>query len=632
MTRMCGIAGIFDSRGRRAIDPALIRSMTDSLQHRGPDADGYLVEPGIALGHRRLSIIDVSGGDQPIFNEDRSVAVIFNGEIYNFQELTPELQQLGHRFATHSDTETIVHGWEQWGTGCVERFNGMFAFAIWDGPRETLFLARDRIGVKPLYYALLADGQLVFGSELKALLRHPLVRREIDSRAVEDYFAFGYVPDPKTIFASVSKLPPGYWLRCERGGRPQVERYWDVSFKLNGTRSEGDACRELVARLRKSVQIRMISEVPLGAFLSGGVDSSAVVSMMAELSAQPVKTCSIAFGDPAYNEARFAAEVAERYQTDHRVEQVDPEDFSLIDKLATLYDEPFADSSAIPTYRVCQLARRTVTVALSGDGGDENFAGYRRYRWHAFEESWRRLLPTALRRPLFGALGAFYPKLDWAPRFLRAKATLQAIARDTVEGYFHGVSVCPDPLRDRLFSDSFRRSLQGYRAIDVFNEHMKSCPTDHPLSVIQYLDYKTYLPGDIMTKVDRASMAHSLEVREPVLDYTLVDWASGLPPQMKLDGHLGKYIFKKAFEPFLSQEILYRPKMGFGVPIAKWFRGPLRAQVRERLLHGALGYGGQFDAAQVARLVEEHQGGNWDHSQALWALLMFEEFTRQVLV
>ncbi len=627
---MCGITGIFDTRARREPDRAVLKRMTDALVHRGPDDDGYLFEPGVGLGHRRLSIIDLAGGHQPQFNEDGTVAVVFNGEIYNFQPLTRELEERGHRFRTVSDTEVIVHGWEEWGPACVQRFNGMFAFAVWDRRTETLFLARDRLGVKPLYYALLNDGQLLFGSELKAVLRHPAVDRTFDPRAIEDYFAFGYVPDPKTIFAGVRKLPPAHWLKCARGGSPQVERYWDVSFRPHAPIAEADACHELIERLRESVRKRLIADVPLGAFLSGGVDSSAVVAMMAQLSAGPVKTCSISFGDPAYNEAQFAAAVAERYGTEHDVQQVDPDDFGLIDRLVDLYDEPFADSSAIPTYRVCQLARRTVKVALSGDGGDENFAGYRRYRWHAFEERVRACLPSAVRRPLFGALARIYPKLDWAPRFLRAKATLQGIARDTIDGYFHGVAISPDPLRERLFSESFRRELQGYRAIDVFHEHMRCCPTDDPLSIIQYLDYQTYLPADIMTKVDRASMAHSLEVREPVLDFELVDWASGLAPALKLSGREGKYIFKRALEPYLSRDILYRPKMGFAVPIARWFRGSLREDLRRRLLEGALSGSSLFNARFLRQLADQHQSGERDHSQPLWALLMFEAFVRRV--
>ncbi|CAG0951237.1 partial asparagine synthase (glutamine-hydrolysing), partial [Gammaproteobacteria bacterium] len=549
---MCGIVGVFDLKDKREIDRGLLARMNESQHHRGPDEAGLHTEPGVGFGHRRLSIIDLSSGQQPLFNRDRTVVVTYNGEIYNFKEIRAELEALGYQFQTHCDTEVIVYAWEVWGESCVERFRGMFAFAIWDRPKQTLFLARDRLGVKPLYYAELADGQFIFGSELKALQQHPGLPRQIDATAVEDYFAYGYVPDPKTIYRNVFKLPPGYRLTLRRGEAPPPPvQYWDVPFNIGPPMDEAKAQEELVGRIREAVDIRMVADVPLGAFLSGGVDSSAVVAMMAGLSTDPVNTCSISFGDPRYNEARYAREVADRYHTRHRVEQVDPDDFSLIDKLVGLYDEPYADSSALPTYRVCELARKEVTVALSGDGGDENLAGYRRYRWHTYEERVRSLVPAALRKPLFGFLGHAYPKADWAPKIFRAKSTFQALARDSVEGYFHGVSVMPDGLRDQVYSASLKRDLQGYHAIEVMRGHAAKAPTRHPLSLAQYIDMKTYLPGDILTKVDRASMAHALEVRVPLLDHKLVEWISSLPPDYKLRGREGKYIFKKSMEPYL---------------------------------------------------------------------------------
>ena len=380
---MCGITGIFDSRGRRDIDGAVLQRMNESQFHRGPDEGDVHCEPGVGLGHRRLSIIDLYTGQQPLFNEDGSVVVIFNGEIYNYQELIPELQSLGHIFRTRSDTEVIVHAWESWGEECVTRFRGMFAFALWDRNRETLFLARDRLGVKPLYYAMLDDGLVLFGSELKSLLAHGGVRRDIDPLAVEEYFALGYVAEPRTIFRQAKKLEPGHTLCLRRGHASAAPKcYWDVRFSLESRMDATEACERLQALMKESVRLRMISEVPLGAFLSGGVDSSAVVATMASLSAAPVNTCSIAFADPAFNEAEFALSVARQYRTNHHVETVESDDFDLIDTLARQYDEPYADSSAIPTYRVCQLARKHVTVALSGDGGDETFGGYRRYRLH----------------------------------------------------------------------------------------------------------------------------------------------------------------------------------------------------------------------------------------------------------
>ncbi len=629
---MCGIVGIFDLQGKRAIERAALERMNQSQLHRGPDQGGLHLEPGLGLGHRRLSIIDLGGGRQPLFNEDGSVVVVYNGEIYNFQALMRELGRFGHQFRSHCDTEVIVHAWEQWGARCVEHFRGMFAFALWDRKQHTLFLARDRLGVKPLYYAESDDGCLLFGSELKSLLTHAALPRELDPAAVEDYFAYGYVPEPRTILRAARKLAPGHTLTVRAGlPCPAPQRYWDVPFAPHAPAGEAQAGEELIERLREAVRIRLVAEVPLGAFLSGGVDSSAVVALMAGEMAGPVNTCSISFGDPAFNESAYADQVAQRYRTRHHALQVEQDDFALIDRLAGLYDEPFADSSALPTYRVCQLARQRVTVALSGDGGDENLAGYRRYRWHLHEERLRALLPLALRRPAFGLLGRLYPKADWAPRVLRAKSTFEALARDSVDAYFHGVSLLTDAMRARLFSADFRRSLDGYRAVEVLRRHAAASPARDPLSQIQYLDLKTYLPGDILTKVDRASMAHGLEVRVPLLDHELVEWISGLPPEWKLRGGEGKYLFKKALRPYLDDTILYRKKMGFSVPLAAWFRGPLRERLRQRLLATTLADTGMFNMDCVRTLLAQHDSGRRDHSAALWSLLMFESFLRQVL-
>ncbi|HEX9771841.1 MAG TPA: XrtA/PEP-CTERM system amidotransferase [Steroidobacteraceae bacterium] len=628
---MCGIAGIFDTRHRREIDRSLAQQMNDVLAHRGPDGDGIHFEPGLALCHRRLAIIDVATGQQPLYNEDGTVVVVFNGEIYNYQSLIPELQALGHTFHTRSDTEVIVHAWEAWGDRCVERFRGMFAFALWDRNRETLFLARDRLGVKPLHYALLADGQLLFGSELKALVLHPALDRAIDPLAVEEYFALGYVAEPRTIYRAVRKLPPAHTLTIRRGDPlPAPREYWDVRFSTDNGVSLEEACAELNRRLEDSVRLRMISEVPLGAFLSGGVDSSAVVATMARVSAEPVNTCSIAFDDPAYDETRFAQQVATRYATRHRVDHVASDDFGLIDELARVYDEPYADSSAIPTYRVCQLARRHVTVALSGDGGDESFGGYRRYQLHLMEERLRASLPLSVRRPVFGLLGRLYPKADWAPRVLRAKTTFEALARDSVEAYAQTMGFVREPLRRQLFSPRFQASLGGYRATDVFARHAARAGTDDPLALVQYLDLKTYLVGDINTKVDRASMAHSLEVREPLMDHPLVEWLATLPSTLKLRGTQGKFLLKKAMEPLLPQEIMYRPKMGFAVPLARWFRGPLQGRLREAVLGTPLRETGMFDERALRHLVEAHLAGRRDYSTPLWTLLMFDAFLRNV--
>ncbi len=617
-------------RGGREIDRAMLHRMNESQFHRGPVEGGLHLEPGLGFGHRRLSIIDLSSGQQPLFNEDHSVVVVFNGEIYNFQALMAELQALGHSFRTHCDTEVIVHAWEQWGEACVTRLRGMFAFTIWDRNAQTLFMARDRLGIKPMHYAFLPDGMLAFGSELKTLLCFPNLSREIDPRAVEDYFAYGYVPEPRTIFSSALKLEPGHTLTLKVGqAAPPPKKYWDVPFAPHAPMRDDEMEAELVERLREAVSSHLIADVPLGAFLSGGVDSSAIVAMMAGLSKEPVNTCSIGFNDSSFDESVYAQQVAEQYHTNHQREIVDTDDYGLIDTLAGLYDEPYADSSAIPTYRVCELARKRVTVALSGDGGDENFAGYRRHRFAMGEEKVRSMMPLTLRKPLFGMLGKMYPKADWAPQMFRAKTTFEALARDLVEGYFHGVSIQADRVRDNLFSDQFRTRLQGYRAIEVMRGHAAKAPTDDPLSIIQYIDMKTYLPGDILTKVDRASMAHALEVRVPLLDHQFVEWVSGLPSSSKLRNGEGKHVFKKALKPFLSDDILYRKKMGFSIPLGAWLRGPLRESMSRAVLNPVLLATGIFNVSYLKQMIDQHQSGAKDHTVSLWSVLMFEAFLRK---
>lgn len=629
---MCGIVGIFDTKGRRPIDRHLLVQMTEVLHHRGPDDGGIHIAPGIGLGHRRLSIIDLSPlGHQPLFNEDGTVCVTFNGEIYNYLELFDQLRALGHTFRSRCDTEVIVHAWEEWKENCVQHFHGQYAFAVWDEPNETLFLARDRFGEKPLYYTLSADGQFLFGSELKALLAHPGVPRDLEPRAVADYFSYGYVPDPGTIYAGISKLPPAHSLMVRRGSSlPPPREYWNVAFRAKEAINEQALCEELIDRLRKAVGSRMMADVPLGAFLSGGVDSSAVVAMMSSFEGSPPTTCSISFNEREYDEARYAQQIAERFRTQHFSRVAVAEDFGLIDRLATFYDEPFADSSALPTYLVCSLARERVTVALSGDGGDEIFGGYRRYYWHAKEDRARSVLPTIVRRPVFGFLGAIYPKMDWAPRVFRAKATLQNLAREPADAYFNSVCAIPELVRERLFSPAGTRQLQGYRPVEILRGHMARAQSDDCLSQVQYADLKTYLPGDILTKVDRASMAKSLEVRVPLLDHELVEWLATLPSSIKLRGRQGKYILKKALEPHLPADVLYRPKMGFSVPLKAWFRGPLRERVRRIVTTGGLVETGLFDVPYLRALVDQHHSGAYDHSSAIWSLMMFESFLRNV--
>jgi asparagine synthase (glutamine-hydrolysing) len=628
---MCGITGIVDLRERRPIDQALLARMNGSLSHRGPDGDGFHFEPGVGFGHRRLSIIDLEGGKQPLYNEDHSVVVTYNGEIYNFHELEIELRARGHVFRTRCDTEVIVHAWEEWGKDCVDRFNGMFAFAIWDRNRGTLFVARDRLGVKPLYYAVLPDGRFLFASELKALLVCPELPRRIDPTAVEDYFGFGYVPEPKTIYHGIFKLEPGYRIVVRRGPTASVnpERYWDVPLDRPSEIQGGiDSSTAIVDGLRAAVARRLVADVPLGAFLSGGIDSSAVVAMMRDIGVDHLLTCSIGFTEPQYDESKYAQLVADQNRTDHKVEIVEASDYDLLDRLASIYDEPFADSSAIPTYRVCELARKHVTVALSGDGGDENFIGYRRYQLFDMEERVRAPIPLQIRRPVFGMLGQLYPKLDWAPRIFRAKTTFQSLARCSSEGYRHGVAMSSDAMRSALYSQSLKRELQGYGANQVFARHLADREFEDPLRMVQYLDFKTYLPGDILTKVDRASMAHSLEVRVPFLDFRLVEQVAKLPSELKLRRGEAKYALKKALEPYLPSEVLYRRKMGFAVPLATWFRGSLERRLDEVVSGQRLRDSGFFDPDGLARLLLEHRTKKRDHSAILWSLLMFDGFLR----
>lgn len=627
---MCGLAGVVLARGG-TVDERLLVSMRDALQHRGPDEAGIFLGEGVGLGHRRLSIIDLGHGQQPMVDEAAGLALVYNGELYNFQQLRAELEAAGMVFQTRCDTEVLLRAWQQWGEKCLERLVGMFAFALWDMRARRVFLARDPLGIKPLYYGFTSHGDLVFASELKGLLVHPDVSRHIDAQALEDFLALGYVPDPKSIFHGIGKLLPGHWLTWQAGQpRPQARPYWDLPFAVDASLDEANAIEQLRGQLDRSVASQMVADVPLGAFLSGGVDSSAVVASMSRQSEQPVHTCSIGFDNNRFDETVYAREVAGHLGTRHFERRVGADDFALLDTLAATFDEPFADSSALPTWRVCELARTQVTVVLSGDGGDENFAGYRRYRMHAMESRLRAGLPAALRRPVFGLAGRLYPKADWAPRPLRAKTTFQALGRDDVEAYFHSVSTTSLAMRQQLYSASFKRELQDYTALAVFRDHASRAPTEHPMSLAQYLDFKTWLPGDILTKVDRTSMAHSLEVRVPLLDHRLVAWASTLPPQLKLRGGNGKYLFKKMLESQLPNNVLYRPKMGFSIPVADWLRGPLAERTRQSLLSGAVAECGVFAPAMLENLLHQHASGRSDHGATLWKLLMLDAFLRKV--
>lgn len=623
---MCGIAGIFHYETAKPVDPNRVKRMTDAIAHRGPDGAGVWTAPGVGLGHRRLSIIDLEGGAQPMHSNDGALTLTFNGEIYNFRELRKELEAVGHSFSTQSDSEVILQAWQHWGPECVTRLHGMFAFAIHDTRTKQLFLARDRLGVKPLFYAAIPDGSILFGSELKALTAHPALRREIDLSAVDDYLAFGYVPDHNCILRGVRKLPAGHYLLLQLGRPvPSPMQYWDLDFSKRTRGSQGELSEELLRLMRQGVTSRMVADVPLGAFLSGGVDSSSVVALMAEASRQPIKTCSIGFDVGALDESEYAEAIARRFATDHRSRKVAADDFGLIDKLAYHFDEPFADASALPTYRVCELAREQVTVALSGDGADEALAGYRRHVFHRKEEQLRGLLPQNVRGPLFGTLGKYYPKADWAPRPLRAKTTLLSLARTGPEGYTDAVSVTNQYLRHALYSQKMRGALGGYRAETYMEKLMGDAPARSGLDQAQYADMKMWLPGDILTKVDRTSMAVGLEAREPLLDHRLLEFAASLPERMRVRGGQGKWLMKKTMEGYLPQDILYRPKMGFVTPIDQWFRGPLAAEARALSSSRTFSKMELFDNGVIAKAAEDHIAGRVNNGRLLWQLVMLEK-------
>ena len=622
---MCGISGIYNFKTSEPVSLHLLEAMTDTLIHRGPDGEGFYASGPIGLGHRRLSIIDLQGGNQPMTNEDQSVWVVFNGEIYNFGELRNDLIKKGHTFKTRSDTEVIVHLYEEHGERCLQYLRGMFAIAIWDRPKRILLLARDRVGKKPLFY--LNDGsRIVFASEIKAILKVPDIPRDIDLEAVSDYFSLLYIPAPKTIFKQIRKLRPGHYLVVSESGVREVE-YWDISFTPTLSVTEEVWCERLLEAYREAVRIRLRSDVPLGAFLSGGIDSSSVVAVMSELMDRQVVTSFIGFDVREFNEQEYAREVASFFNTDHHETIIRPDAMGIIEKLAWHYDEPFADSSAIPTYYVSKGARQHVTVALSGDGGDEIFAGYRRYYFDKRENMVRAFLPSSLRQPIFGSLAAIYPKADWAPRVFRAQATFESLACSHIEGYFRSMSAFRPAFKDKLLQWDVKQELAGYDSVDVFRYHYDKAHTDDPVSRIQYVDMKTYLPDDILVKVDRASMANSLEVRSPLLDHKFMELVATIPSSLKVSGTKGKYIFKKALKNILPRVILKRKKMGFSIPLARWFRNDLKDVAYDLICNhrdDAL-----LDRLTVRQTWEEHQRGFRDRSKELWGILMFRMWQRE---
>ena len=616
---MCGICGVFEPAANVRMESCHLKRMADTIHHRGPDDEGFYCGDGIGLGFRRLSIIDLDGGHQPLSNEDGTIWIVFNGEIYNFAELNRRYLTTGHTFRTRSDTETIVHLYEELGEACFAELRGMFGLALWDGRKKKLLLARDRIGKKPLFYSW-NGRRLLFASEIKALWPGGGISKEMDLEAFSDYLSLQYVPAPKTIYRNVRKLRPAHYIVADASGIQEIP-YWDIHFDVTRELSEEEWCDSFLAEFRTAVRSRLVSDVPLGAFLSGGVDSSAVVALMNEY--QPaVTTCSIGFAEQTYDEAAAAKSFANSLGANHFEHTVKPQAVDLLPKLAWHYDEPFADSSAVPTYYVSQVAREHVTVALSGDGGDENFAGYRRYKFDVRENQLRSLVPSRVRRSVFGPLGRYYPKLGWAPRVFRAKSTFQSLACSPLEGYFNAVSCsCPPNLKTKLLGPEVVHQLNGYDSIEVFRYHYDRANTPDLLSRIQYLDIKTYLVDDILVKVDRASMANSLEVRCPLLDHTLMELIAQIPSGLKLRNGRGKYIFRKALERVLPAPILTRPKKGFAVPVSEWFRRDLKDFAYEALFQRR---DELFSSSFLTRCWNQHQRGQRDWSALLWTVLMFK--------
>lgn len=624
---MCGIAGfISKTADRRDERVERLDAMCRVITHRGPDEQGTAVEGRAAMGMRRLSIIDLATGQQPIYNTDRSKLIVFNGEIYNYRELKKDLESSGYSFRTNSDTETIIHAYEEFGPDCVNRLRGMFAFAIWDETEKSLFMARDRVGKKPLFYTVTSDGEFVYGSELKVLLEHGGVDREIDHGALDSYLTFGYVPEELCIFKGVRKLEPGHFL-IFKNGEVRTERYWDFDFtKETLTGSEDEIASELLEKLRDAVGVRLISEVPLGAFLSGGVDSSAIVGLMSQIMDQPVKTFSIGFNEDSFNELKYARMTAKHFKTDHHEFIVTPDFVDVIDDLIWHFDEPFADPSSMPTYMVSKMAREFVTVVLSGDGGDELFAGYTRYA-SDLDRSGFAKIPSGLRQ------GLIRPLSEALPEGARGKNYLFNISLDSAGRYIDSISHFNGPRKRKLYSAEIKTKMNGSfeRGEKLFRQIAGSVGSDDPVENLLYLDSKTYLPGDILTKVDRMSMASSLEARSPLLDHELIEYVTRIPSSMKLKGTATKHIFKKALSGLVPNEILYREKQGFGVPIGDWINLQLKDRIIGDLRDQRTIERGYFDAKYINVLLDEHARNRRDHSHALWTLWMLELWHRRYI-
>ncbi|MCG8633365.1 MAG: asparagine synthase (glutamine-hydrolyzing) [Desulfobacterales bacterium] len=621
---MCGICGIFNLDGK-PVDAGIIRRMNNELAHRGPDGQGVFLKENIGLGHRRLSVIDLATGDQPMVHRERETALVFNGEIYNFRSLREDLIRKGHRFRTASDTEVLLKAYARWGTEAVGRLRGMFAFALWDGKAGKLVLARDRVGKKPLYYYY--DGRrLVFASELKAILTVPGIPADLDYKGLDAYFSFGYLPSPGTVFRQVKKLEPARIMVCTGDGT-EKHCYWDLNMTEPRTGvSIGDAAGSLAEIFDESVKLRMESDVPLGAFLSGGLDSSAVVASMALFSPEhPVKTCSIGFEEARFNELEYARTVAEQYGTDHHETIVRPDAVDVIKKIAWHFDEPFADASAIPTWYVSKLTREKVTVALSGDGGDENFAGYAaRYTMNRLENNIRKKLPVRFRQGPLAWLASVYPRIDRLPRPLRLKTFLTNLSLSAEQAYYRDMSFYFRPEeKAHLYSEAMKERVGASSSYDVLRPFFHRNRNPDTVTRAQYVDIKTYMTEDILVKVDRMSMAHSLEVRSPLLDHHLMEFAATLPSEFKLNKEETKYIFKEMNRNRLPSDILYRPKQGFNVPLSAWFRGELKSLVMELLFSGASGLDEFFNMKTVRQMWEKHLAGVSDFGPQIWNIVMF---------
>lgn len=619
---MCGITGFVNKDGSAA-DRAVLERMNEAIRHRGPDEDGFYVDQNVGMAMRRLAIIDLAGGRQPIHSADKTKWIVFNGEIYNYQELRRGLIERGHKLYTNSDTETVVHLYDEYGVDCLQHLRGMFAIAIWDALERSLFLARDRVGKKPVLYSHQKNGDLIFGSEFRAVLEHPSVSREVDNEAIDSYLSYSCVPAPITAFAQIRKLEPGHWLRW-KDGEIKTRRYWLPDFSNKISISEDDAIKETTRILRESTKLRMISEVPLGAFLSGGVDSSTVVALMAQESSRPVKTFSIGFEEEDFSELKYAKAVAKHVGADHHEFVVKPDALDILPTLVDHYGEPFADSSAIPTYYVSRETRKHVTVALNGDGGDESFAGYERYTAMRVAETYHRI-PRALRKALVEFPVSMLPTSEIKRSRLRdGKRFLRAASMPKIERYFQWSSAFDRQAKKELYTREFHRQIDNFDASRVVGRWFAAANGSGMMDTTMLVDQMTYLPNDLLIKVDIASMANSLEARSPFLDHHLIEFAAGLPERMKAGGLETKSFLKKVASRLVPKEVIYRRKMGFGVPIGKWFRGEMKAFVRGVLLSERSLGRGIIKPEVLERYVDEHTEARHDHAFRLWALLMLE--------